>query len=74
MAALLRSVNDRRPASVVRLTREHSVDCFRTFEQRALPVPPIAFQYPQIAYDALPLSEVTDVPREFAQVVMACLA
>ena len=33
-----------------------------------------ADQYPQIACDALPLAEVTDVPREFAQVVMACLA
>jgi serine/threonine-protein kinase len=33
-----------------------------------------ADQYPQIECDALPLVEVTDVPREFAQVVMACLA
>ncbi len=33
-----------------------------------------ADQYPQIEYDALPLSEVVDVPREFEQVVMACLA
>lgn len=32
-----------------------------------------ADQYPQIEYEALPLSEVIAVPREFQQVVMACL-
>jgi serine/threonine protein kinase len=33
-----------------------------------------ADQYPQIEYDALPLSEVTAVPRDFEQIVLACLA
>ena len=33
-----------------------------------------ADQYPQIDCDALPLSEVMAVPREFEDVVMACLA
>jgi serine/threonine protein kinase len=33
-----------------------------------------ADQYPQLEYDALPLSEVIDPPREFEHVIMACLA
>src|SRR5206468_7541748 len=43
MAALLRSVNDRPRPSVVRLAREHGVDCLRTSEKRALRLPALAF-------------------------------
>src|SRR5437867_9578304 len=43
MAALLRSVNDRPQPSVVRLAREHGVDCLRTFEKRALRLPALVF-------------------------------
>src|SRR6267378_6381993 len=43
MAAPLRSLNDRPPAPVVRLAREHGVACLRISEWRPLPLPASAF-------------------------------
>lgn len=56
------------------LTLYESVSKMRPFPEGDDESESRADQYPQIECDALPLAEVKAVPREFEDVVMACLA